>query len=205
MRRLLVVMLALALGAPAALAQPGQGPAPAPGPGPAPNAQRREEIKKKIRSLRAYALTTELSLDEKTGSRLWPVLARYDDEIDKLLQQRVDVHRRLAAADQLKDPRAQDRLIDEAIANQKAFWSVEERRLGELRKILTPAQTARLLIVLPAFERKIQNQLRRAIVRKPAQVQDPDDGDDDDDGPPPQRRRRGMSLPDDDAPGLRRR
>ena len=215
MRRLLVVFLALAIAAPIATAQPAPAPAPGPAPAPAPappNAQRREEIKKKIRSLRAYALTTELSLDEKTGSRLWPVLARYDDEIDKLIQQRVDLQRRLAAADQLKDPRAQDRLVDEAIANQKAFWSVEERRLAELRKILTPAQTARLLVVLPAFERKIQNQLRRAIVRRPApgQGQDPDDDDLelDDSGPPPARRRRGMSLPDDDdgaPPRLRRR
>ncbi len=201
MRRLMIVMLAIALGAPAAVAQPRQGPAPA------PNPQRREEIKKKIRSLRAYALTTELNLDEKTGSRLWPVLAKYDDEIDKLLQQRVDVHRRLQTADQLKDPKAQDRLIDEAIANQKAFWSVEERRVAELRKILTPAQTARLLIVLPAFERKIQNQLRRAIVRKSMQGQDLDDGlDDDDDDDPAPRRRRGMSVDDDDdVPRMRRR
>ncbi len=202
MRRLFIVMLAIALGAPAAGAQPRQGPAP----GPAPNAQRREEIKKKIRSLRAYALTTELNLDEKTGSRLWPVLAKYDDEIDKLLQQRVDVHRRLQTADQLSDPKAQERLIDEAIANQKAFWSVEERRLLELRKILTPAQTTRLLIVLPAFERKIQNQLRRAIVRRsaPAQAPEDDDLEDEDDDPPP-RRRRGMSLPDDELPRLRHR
>ena len=203
MRRLWIVMLAIALGAPVAAAQPRQGPAPAPAPGPAPapapgvpNAQRREEIKKKIRSLRAYALTTELSLDEKTGARLWPVLAKYDDEIDKLLQQRVDLQHRLKTSDQLKDAKAQDRLVDDAIANQKAFWSVEERRLAELRKILTPAQTARLLVVLPAFERKIQNQLRRAIVRKQIEraqgAQDPDDDDDDDDdAAPPARRRRG--------------
>lgn len=218
MRRLLAVMLALALGAPGAAAQPappppapgpaaGAAPGPAPAP-PPPNALRREEVKKKIRSLRAYALTTELDLDEKTGNRLWPLLAKYDDEIDKLLQQRVDLQRRLAAADQLRDPKAQDRLVDEAIANQKAFWSVEERRLAELRKILTPAQTTRLLVVLPAFERKIQNQLRRAIIRRPTPgAQDPDaDLDLDDEGAPPPRRRRGMSRdPDDDTHRLRRR
>jgi hypothetical protein len=201
---MLLVLLAIAIGAPPATAQPRQGPAPAPAPAPAPNAQRREEIKKKIRSLRAYALTTELNLDEKMGSRLWPVLAKYDDEIDKLLQQRVDVQRRLATADQIADPKAQDRLIDDAIANQKAFWSVEERRLAELRKILTPAQTARLLVVLPAFERKIQNQLRRAIVRR-ASPQDPDDDDLDEDDLAPRGRRRGMSIDDDDTPRLRRR
>lgn len=208
MRRLLLVLLALALAAPSAGAQP-RGAGPAPAPAPAPNAQRREEIKKKIRSLRAYALTTELVLDEKTGGRVWPVLAKYDDEIDKLLQQRVDVQRRLDAADQLRDPKAQDRLIDEAIANQKAFWSVEERRLAELRKILTPAQTTRLLVVLPAFERKIQRQLRRAIVKRTPAPQDPESGVDDldeDEGDPPARgRRRGMSRDDDDAPRLRRR
>jgi hypothetical protein len=87
---------------------------------------------------------------------------------------------------------------------------VEERRLAELRKILTPAQTTRLLVVLPAFERKIQNQLRRAIVRKTApRVGDPDDEDlDDEDGDgPPQRRRRGMRADDTDdmTPRLRRR
>jgi hypothetical protein len=56
-----------------------------------------------------------------------------------------------------------DKLIDEAVANQRAFWDSQERRLGELRKILTPAQVARVLVVLPALERKIQNQLQRAI------------------------------------------
>jgi hypothetical protein len=205
MRRLLLIALAIALGAPAAGAQPRQDPAPAPAPG-APNAQRREEIKKKIRSLRAYALTTELDLDEKTGARLWPVLARYDDEIDKLLQQRIDVQRRLSTADQLKDPKLQDRLIDEAIANQKAFWSVEERRLAELRKILTPAQTTRLLVVLPAFERKIQRQLRRAIVRRGTPQEATDDDLEEEDEAPPRGRRRGMRADEDDeSPRLRRR
>src|SRR4029453_430882 len=82
MRRALIVVVVLLAGAPA-LAHP------------PPNQQRREQIKQKIRTLRAYALTTELNLDEKTGGKLWPVLARYDDEIDKLLQQRVDVQRQL--------------------------------------------------------------------------------------------------------------
>ena len=61
-------------------------------------------------------------------------------------------------------PRDVDRAIDDAVAIQKSFRDLEDRRLAELRKILTPQQTAKLLIVLPEFERKIQNQLRKAIV-----------------------------------------
>jgi hypothetical protein len=152
--RILVIVLACLVAAPVVHAQPGMGPAAA---------DRREKIKKKIRALRAYTLTEELSLDEATAGRLFPVLAKYDDELDRLLQQRADIERRLKGAADIKDPRALDKLIDEAVANQRAFWDSQDKRLGELRKILTPAQTARLLVVLPALERKIQNQLQRAI------------------------------------------
>ena len=153
--RALVIALLVALGLPAA-AQPRQGA----------NAQdRREAIKKKIRVLRAATLTDELKLDEKALSRLLPVLAKWDDVTEDLLKKRADVQRRLATAETVKDGRAVDKLIDEAIANQKAFWDLEDKRLAELRKILTPQQIARLLIVLPAFERRIQNQLLRAINR----------------------------------------
>jgi len=55
-----------------------------------------ETIKKKIRALRAYTLTEELKLDDKTAAQLFPALARWDDVTDKLLVQRVDLTRQLA-------------------------------------------------------------------------------------------------------------
>ncbi len=159
--RFLVLLLALMLGAPTVMAQPRGRGAPAP-------VDRRETIKKKIRALRAYTLTEELKLDETTAAKLFPALAKWDDVTDKLLVARTDLTRQLEGASAIKDPRAIDKLIDEAIANQKAFWDLEDRRLAELRKILTPAQTARLVVVLPAFERRIQNQLRKAILNQRA-------------------------------------
>ena len=173
--------------------------------------ERREQIKKKIRALRAYTLTEELALDEQTAARLFPVLARFDDETDKLLERRVDVQRRLRRADAPRDGRAIERVIDEAVANQRGFWELEDRRLAELRKILTPAQTAKLLVVLPALERRIQRQLRKAIVsQRPAgqggpagqgaNIDDIDDDQEPDEVParplrPPPRRREGPLAP----------
>jgi hypothetical protein len=178
--RILALVLAFLTFAPVVSAQPGLGPGAA---------SKREKIKRKIRALRAYTLTEELQLDETTAGKLFPVLAKYDDELDRLLQQRADIERRLKTSASGTDARALDRLIDEAIANQKAFWESQERRIGELRKILTPAQTARLLVVLPEFERRIQNQLQRAIKGgpgghggRPARGQAATD--DDEDGPP---------------------
>jgi hypothetical protein len=174
---------------------------------------RREQIKKKIRALRAYTLTEELTLDEHTAARLFPVLSRYDDDFDRLLEQRVDLHRRLrraAARAGGNDTRAIDRVIDEATANQRAFWDLQDKRLVTLRKILTPAQTAKLLVVLPAIERRIENQLRKAIQRRSGSSVDPGAVDDDDDPEPdevapPRLRRREAPLapraPRSNAPG----
>ena len=154
--RLLVILLAIMLGSPTVMAQPRGRGAPAP-------VDRRETIKKKIRALRAYTLTEELKLDEATAGKLFPVLAKWDDVTDKLLVARADLARQLEGVGAIKDPRAIDKLIDDAVANQKAFWDLEDKRLVELRRILTPAQAARLVVVLPQFERRIQNQLRKAI------------------------------------------
>jgi hypothetical protein len=131
--------------------------------GPDPSVDRRAQVKKKIRVLRAATLTDELKLDEKTLAKLLPALAKWDDVTEDLLKKRIDIHQRLVASDG-KDPKLVDKIVDEAVANQKAFWELEEKRLAELRRILTPGQAGRLLIVLPAFERRIQNQLRRAMM-----------------------------------------
>jgi hypothetical protein len=166
--------------------------------------ERRDEIKKRIRAMRAYTLTEELKLDPDVAGQLFPLLARYDDETDKLLEKRVEVQRRLRRAEAMRDPRAVDRLIDDALANQRGFRDLEDRRLAELRKILTPFQTAKLLIVLPDFERRIQNQLRKAIARpgapgaagvRPA----PTGAAAQDDAPPPRRPRARRDAPP--APG----
>jgi Spy/CpxP family protein refolding chaperone len=153
---------------------------------------RREAVKKRIRVMRAATLTDELNLDEKVLSKLLPVLAKWDDVTEDLLRKRVELQRRLEAADP-KDHKAIDKLIDEAVANQKGFWELEEKRLAELRKILTPPQISKLLVVLPAFERKIQNQLRRAMARA-GRGADRGGRDDDD-----------LDLDADDVPAPRRR
>jgi Spy/CpxP family protein refolding chaperone len=185
MKRLVLTLLALLLSFPIATAQP----LPRrPGPGANPTAIR-ERIKKRIRDLRAYTLINELSLDPQIQTRLWPVLDKYDDETDKLVGQRVDIRRRLTAANTM-GPREVERAIDDAIALQRSFRDLEDHRLAELRKILTPKQIAKLIIVLPEFERRIQNQLQRAITNATGR-NPPGDVDDDlepDERPPPTRK-----------------
>jgi Spy/CpxP family protein refolding chaperone len=132
-------------------------------PRPRPGVDKRERIKKKIRALRAYTLTEELGLDEATASKLFPILAKYDDELGKRVVLRAKLHQDLETAAARGDDAAVDKVIDELVANQKALVDLDAQRFGELRKVLTPRQAGRLLVVLPALERKVQNMLDRAI------------------------------------------
>ena len=163
--------------------------------------ERREQIKKKIRALRAYTLTEELGLDEQTAGKLFPLLARYDDELDKVVESRVDVHKRLVEAGSLPNAHAVDLVIEDALANQRSMRSIEDRRIADFRKVLTSQQVARILVVLPALDRKIQNQLQRVIRngqnagRRPRPTDDPDDDDDDADALPPPKPGSGAPRP----------
>jgi hypothetical protein len=185
----LLFAVGVAMAQPPGATPPSQPIGPA-GAGPAhsgPGEQRREKIKKRIRALRAYTLTEELQLDGTTAGKLFPVLARYDDEFDKLLVARADLQKQLDAAANGRDPRAADHVIEDAVANQRAFWQLEDKRLDELRKILSAQQTARLLVVLPPLERKIENQLRQAVQGAGKAKQLRDDPDDDEVSAPARR------------------
>ena len=155
-----MIRLAVALAVALAVVAPTVADAqPRPG-RPRQGVDRREQIKKKIRALRAYTLTEELGLDEATAAKLFPILAKYDDELGKRVVLRAKLR---ADLDTAADDAAVDRIIDELVANQKALVDLDAQRFAELRKVLTPKQAGRLLVVLPALERKVQNMLDRAI------------------------------------------
>jgi len=108
--------------------------------------------RRRARAMRAYTLTEELALDEATAAKLFPLLARFDAEVDKGVVRRLDVNKQLLATTAKSDPRAIDALVDEALATQRWQRDVEDRRLGELRKILAPLQIARVVVLLPTLD-----------------------------------------------------
>jgi hypothetical protein len=165
----LLALTGVAVAQPPGASRPNQGPPP-----PRPNAgppaqpglgpgQRIENIKRRIRAMRAAAIVDALKPDQATAGKMFAVLSKYDDVFDRLLRDRAALQARLNNSGAMKDPRVIDKLIDDSLANQRAFWETEEKRLGELRRLLSPHQTARLLVVLPEFERRLQNRIREAI------------------------------------------
>lgn len=123
---------------------------------------KRDKIRRKLLALRAFRLTEELALDEASAARLFPLLAKYDPQLEQLTLDRMTLARQLQ---QGPTGAAADDLINRAVVNRRALLELEERRLADLRKVLTPQQTARLLVVLPEIETQLKRQIRQ-VVRK---------------------------------------
>lgn len=155
MRRLLAILVIFGFGLGLGLA------GTAPDAAAQPRADKREKAKQRIRVMRALILAEELELDEATAGKLAPVLNRFDDEIAKLLRERAALRAELRDAADANDERRMDKAIDKLVANQDARWDTERRRFADLRRLLTPRQTARLLDVLPEIDRRIMKGLRQ--------------------------------------------
>ncbi len=181
-RQLLVVACAgLLLGSSLSLAHAQPGAAR-----PAAVGDKRERVKEKVRAMRAYVLTDALALDPATAGKMFPVIEKFDNEGDALTAARAGLRAKL---DTTTDSKSLNKVIDDLLANQKAMFDMEAKRLVELRAILTPQQVAKLITVLPDFERRLQNRLSKGKANRKANPYGEPDADDDaiNEAAPPRR------------------
>jgi hypothetical protein len=147
-------------GRPPAATQAG---APIPGDGRTPD-QLRTEVLERMRALRAWRIVDALKLDEATSARLFPILARYDDRQMALATERRDTRRLLRAEVQAMRP-DEGRLtsaINRLLANRERQRAMEDDMVKELRKVLTPVQQAKLMLLLPRIEHEFAQRVQQA-------------------------------------------
>jgi Spy/CpxP family protein refolding chaperone len=164
MRRMatLLVALALSLAAPAGAAPRPASAVPPPPPASAAVAdskkpgELRKEVLERMRAQRAWRIVEELKLDETTSARLFPILSRYDEQEMALATERRDITRELQAL--LAAPHPDDARITAAVnrmlANRTKRHAFKDERVRELRKVLTPVQQGKLVLLLPRLERE---------------------------------------------------
>ena len=134
---------------------------PQPAPPPIPDDHRsaeqlRKEVLERMRALRAWRIVEGLKLDEATSARLFPILARYDEREMAIAAERHDIMHELGPMTDAAHP--DDARITAAInrllANRAKQRALEDDRIKDLRKVLTPAQQAKLVMLLPRLERE---------------------------------------------------
>ena len=135
--------------------------------------QLRKEVVERMRALRAWRIVEELKLDESTSARLFPVLAKYDEQELTFAAERRQISqeiRGLLAAPQPDDAKL-TAAINRMIANRAKRQVSRDERIKEVRKVLTPVQQAKLVLLLPRLERDFAQ-----FIRDGAGGNRPDDG-----------------------------
>jgi len=124
--------------------------------------QLRKEVLERMRALRAWRIVDELKLDETTSARLFPILAKYDDQELTLADERRDIAQEIRT--QLAAPHPDDAkltaTINRMLANRTKKHALRDERFKELRKVLTPVQQAKLVLLLPRLEREFAQSIR---------------------------------------------
>lgn len=123
---------------------------------------KRDKVRQRIRALRAWKLTEALDLDEDTAAKLFPIINGFDEKIEKVMKRHRKLKKKLKKALEDGDSAALDKLIDQAVKQQRSLWNLQEKRFEAVRKVLTSEQAAKIFVVLPQIDRKIQKEIRRA-------------------------------------------
>ena len=156
-----VILIALVLAAGSAAAQPGRSAPARPGAGQAD----KPALKKRIRAMRVWYLTEELELDDATAARLFPVLGTYDDQLEALQVEGARLRRELrqSLAGSRRGKAGEARLVDALLAHYDKVYQLQRDRIVAARKVLSPAQTGRLILVLPRVDNAIRRQIGRVM------------------------------------------
>ena len=122
-------------------------------------------VRKKVEALRAWQLTEELDLDEKTSSQLFPAMRRADEERWRIEMSNRKLVREMSRSlqDQNPDPDRINRILDELQANRRELIRAEEKHIEQVRQILSPVDTARYLLFQIRFQREIKQKAAEAF------------------------------------------
>ncbi len=127
--------------------------------------QRRDKIKQRIRAMREWKLTDALELDATTADKLFPILDSYDEKFVKVMRQGRKLRRQLRK--QVESGNANDKqldkIVDKMLSNQRAVWTLNEKRFKAARNVVAAEQAAKLLIVLPQIDHAIRRQMHKAL------------------------------------------
>jgi Spy/CpxP family protein refolding chaperone len=125
----------------------------------------REQIIDKLRAERMWKLTEALKLDEPTAAKLFPLLAKFDDQERAIGKERGPVVRELKDALEAHGPDTNkiNGLVDRLMDIRRRRQALEGEKLAAVRKVLTPEQMGKLMLVAPRIDEGFRERIREAV------------------------------------------
>lgn len=141
-----------------------------------PSEKLRSEVIEQMRAMRMWKMTEELKLDEATAARLFPLLGKFDDRMRDLFRERGAMFRELHEETKSATPDAKKiaSLLDRMEASRTQRAQAEDERWRSMRKVLTPLQQAKMMLLLPRLEEGFRHRIREALGKTPGEPGSPD-------------------------------
>ncbi|MCI0468896.1 MAG: hypothetical protein L0Y62_02390 [Nitrospirae bacterium] len=121
-----------------------------------PSMEQMEKVRRRIETVKMWRLTSALDLDEKTSSRIIPILTTYDKKRSEIQHSLMENMRELRDAVKGRQDTRLRGLLERTEQNHRALERAKEDEWSELKKILTVEQQARYLIFQQEFNRDIK-------------------------------------------------
>ena len=128
---------------------------------------RRRELWERIRAMRVWKMTEELKLDEAQIAKAYPLISRFDEREGELARERAHTSRALRQLVDTPNPNPTElnRLVEVLVANKSKRNALEEERTKALRKLLTPVQQAKLVLLMPKLDDMMRERIKEAMER----------------------------------------
>ena len=130
-----------------------------------PDGQKRAQVRQRITEFAMQQITQQLALDAPTAQRFRQVAEKYEPQIAGLHREvgmaMKELKAQLAA---LKPDEAKLSQLADTIFNDRAkVQALEAQRTAENRRVLTPVQIAKLIVVWPKINHQIKVEIWQAV------------------------------------------
>lgn len=130
-----------------------------------PDQQKRAQVRQQATDLMMQRFTQELALDPATREQLRQSWDRAQAQIEGVRKEMWLAMKELKAqlASPAPDNARLSQLSELVFNNRLKVEELEHARIGEWRRILTPVQFAKAILVSPKIKREVQQQVMQAV------------------------------------------
>ncbi len=130
-----------------------------------PDGARRAQVRQQVTDFLIQRLTQELALDAPTAAQVRQIWEQYQTQIEGTRKEMGMAMRELKA--QLAQPSPDNarlsQLADLLHNDRLKVEELDHQRTGDLRRVLTPVQWAKAIVISPKLKRQVQQQIMQAV------------------------------------------
>ncbi|HEX9103193.1 MAG TPA: periplasmic heavy metal sensor [Polyangia bacterium] len=130
-----------------------------------PDLQKRAAVRRQATDLMMQRLTQELALDAPAQAQVRAIWDRYEAQIEGVRKEQWMAMKELKAQLAAPSPdNARLTQLSDLVFNDRAKVEAHDhQRVGEFRRVLTPVQFAKAIVVSPQIRRQLQQQMMQSL------------------------------------------